>query len=186
MEDYQNTNNKKMKRLSEREMAMRRTTLPLHSFLTKDELSLYYILDRLPVRNRFGIGDRNEVAVIQKIMGCSQEDTGRALDGLVRLGIIYPPGTDTTWMESVINFPVLFDFCTRLGQHPLGFGGCLRNVTGFKDIREIGPREYGLAEKAYRALEQLNGTHTHVHADTGTGSDIINGQDADSTIKSPC
>ena len=173
MEDNQNTNNKKMKRLSEREMAMRRTTLPLHSFLTSDELSLYYILDRLPVRNRFGVGDRNEVAVIQKIMGCPMEVTEKALDGLVRLGIIYPPGTDTTWMESVINFPVLFDFCTRLGQHPLGFGGCLRGVTGMKDIREIGSRDYGLAENAYRALESGTHARTDVSGEVDMDNDVV-------------
>lgn len=164
MAENQNINNKKMKRLSEREMAMRRTTLPLHSFLTGDELSLYYILDRLPIRNRFGIGDKGEVAVIQKIMGRPMEDVEDAIDGLVSLGIIHPPGTDTTWMESVIDFPVLYDFCTRLGQHQLGFGACLRRITGMKPIAKIDSRDYGLAEKEYRELD----THANTCAD-GTG-----------------
>ncbi len=170
MEKSKNPISNNSRRTSEREMAMRRTTLPLHSFLTPGELSLYYILDRFPVRNRFGIGDRGEVAVISQIMGCSIAETDQAIDGLVRLGIIQPQGTDTTWMESIINFPALFEFCTRLGQHPVGFGACLRNVTGFKNIQLINASDYGLAEKAYRALEGLT------HACTDDNKEVVDGQ----------
>lgn len=179
MAENQNVNNIKVKRLSEREMAMRRTTLQLHSFLTSDELSLYYILDRLPVRNRFGIGDRSEVAVIQKIMGCGADETEKAVDGLVRMGLIQPPGTDTTWMESIINFPSVFEFCTRLGQHPLGFGRFLREVTGYMHIDEIGPREYGLAESAYRS----SSVNAHAHVYGSADVDMDNGVVAEHFMK---
>ena len=144
-----------VRRFSGTELLMRRSTLPLHSFLSANELSLYYILDRFPVHSQTGLADRNIVTVLSRIMAISYGETERTIRNLYRLGFIDEPGTDTSWLETALNFPVITDFCSKLGAHSPGFGLCLRNVTQLKNVDEITPAEFGMAEKALRALDYL-------------------------------
>ena len=144
-----------VRRFSGTELLMRRSTLPLHSFLSANELSLYYILDRFPVHSQTGLADRNIVTVLSRIMAISYGETERTIRNLYRLGFIDEPGTDTSWLETALNFPVITDFCSKLGAHSPGFGMCLRNVTQLKNVDEITPSEFGMAEKALRAMDYL-------------------------------
>ena len=144
-----------VRRFSGTELLMRRSTLPLHSFLSANELSLYYILDRFPVHSQTGLADRNIVTMLSRIMAVSYDETEQTIWNLYRLGFIDKPGTDTSWLETALNFPVITDFCSKLGAHSPGFGLCLRNVIQLKNVDEITPAEFGMAEKALRALDNL-------------------------------
>jgi|P1105metagenome_2_1110788.scaffolds.fasta_scaffold03652_17 hypothetical protein len=139
-------------RMTEAELAIRRTTLPLHSFLTADELSLYYILDRFPVRSPNGIGDPKFAGALSSIMGRSLKDTRAAIESLATLGMIQAPGTDTLGMESVIDFPIVCGFCKSLGDYPIGFGRYLRKITGDTRVDAITPLEY---TKAYQKMTNV-------------------------------
>lgn len=135
-------------RMTELDLTIRRTTLPLHSFLCKPyELSLYYILDRLPVESNNGVGDLNIMRMLSEILGCSINDAQIAMRSLVGLGLVVGPGIDTNGMESVINFPVSFDFCRRLGNYPIGFGKWLRRRSNGLKIDSITPSMYTEAYK---------------------------------------
>jgi len=139
-------------RMTETELAIRRTTLPLHSFLTADELSLYYILDRFPVQSPNGIGDPKFAGALSSIMGRSLKDTRAAISSLAALGVVLAPGTDTLGMESVIDFPVVCTFCKQLGDYPIGFGRYLRKISGDTRVDSITPMEY---TKAYQKMTNV-------------------------------
>jgi hypothetical protein len=81
------------------------------------------------------------------------------------MGFVIPAGTDTSWMESVLDFPAIYEFCIKLGRHGVGFGAFLRKVTGSKPILQISSRDFGMAENAYRAME--DNAHTHVGVNNG-------------------
>lgn len=128
------------KRFSEQELAMKRTTLPLHSFLDSAELSVYYILDRMPVRNAAGIGDRRTVRTIAKVAGMTTECAQRAIESLVSLGLVQEPGRDTTMTGSAIRFSDVYELCRKLGDYPVGFGKYLRRLSGNTMASRIQPK----------------------------------------------
>ncbi len=138
-------------RFSEFDLAARRTTIPLHSFLRPDELSLYYVLDRLPVRSEIGLADNSIQHTLARIMGTSVERVRYTIDKLASLGIIIAPGKNTAYLESVIEFKIVYDLCCKLGSYPFGFGEFLRNVTGNMNVDSITPADY---VKAYDAMNE--------------------------------
>lgn len=143
----ENEGRKIEKRFSEQELAMKRTTLPLHSFLGLDELSVYYVLDRMPVRSPLGIGDQKAVRTVARIAGFEVGRAQRAIDGLVALGLVREPGTDTTMAESVIRFSEVYALCKKLGDYPVGFGKYLRKWSGDTAACEIAPGTFLAAMK---------------------------------------
>lgn len=134
-------------RFSEFDLAARRTTIPLHSFLRPDELSMYYVLDRLPVRSEVGLADNNIQHMLARIMGTSLERVRYTIDKMASLGIVVQPGTNTTYLESVIEFKIVYDLCVKLGSYPFGFGEFLRNITGNTNVDHITPKDYVTAYK---------------------------------------
>jgi len=143
-------------RFSEFDLAARRTTIPLHSFLKPDELSLYYVLDRLPVRSETGLADHDIQHLLARVMGTSIERVRYTIDKMASLGIVVKPGKNTTYLESVIEFKVVYDLCVKLGSYPFGFGEFLRIVIGNSNVDNISPaafvKAYDLMNERYETI----------------------------------
>ncbi len=138
-------------RFSEFDLAARRTTIPLHSFLKPDELSLYYVLDRLPVRSETGLADQDIQHLLARVMGTSVERVRYTIDKMSSMGLVVKPGKNTTYLESVIDFKVVYDLCVKLGSYPFGFGEFLRIITGNADVDSIPPSDF---VKAYELMNE--------------------------------
>ncbi len=138
-------------RFSEFDLAARRTTIPLHSFLKPDELSLYYVLDRLPVRSETGLADNDIQCLLARVMGTSVDRVKYTIGKMAQMGLVVKPGKNTTYLESVIEFKTVYDLCVKLGSYPFGFGEFLRLVTDNMDVNEISPSHFVDAYKMMNA-----------------------------------
>ncbi len=155
-------NSKRMNdRMSEKDLAIRRTTLPLHSFLDTVELSVYYILDRLPIRNPFGVESKEVLRVIAGISGLSVEQVTCAVSRLRLMSIVSGPTPESVTLGSAIMYDNVYKFCSMLGAYPIGFGRFLRYVTCNSDVTKITPAQFGRAEndmkKASRRPQEAPG-----------------------------